>query len=659
MQPRKLLALGAALGLTLQAPTAALAQAAASTQTPAPVAAPAGTPALTAADATTWLDGFMPYAIRRGNIAGAVVVVVKDGQVLTEKGYGVSDVATGAPVSPTQTLFRPGSISKLFTWTAVMQLVEQHKIDLDADINTYLDFKIPPAYGKPITMRELMQHTEGFGEVAKHLLVTDPARARTIEQYLKAWTPPRIFAPGEVPAYSNYGATLAGYIVQRVSGEPFDDYVAQHIFQPLGMNHSTMDQPLPANLAPLMSKGYLAASKPPVPFEIVSATPAGGLTASGDDMGKFMLAHLGQGRLGSAEILQPETAALMHRQSFQLAPPLPGFALGFYHEDRNGHEIIGHAGDTNLFHSDLHLFINDGVGLFVSFNSPGNAGAAGVIRTELLSQFADRYFPAPPSAPLPTLASAKQDGAKMLGSWRLSRRAEGNFLDLAYLLSEAKITMAPDGVLTVSSLKNTAGTPIKWREVGPFVWQEVGGESKMAAVVKNGAVTAIAFDNEPPVFVLQRTPLSRQAGLLFPILGAAAGLLAILGLSWPISAFTRWRYGKSFRHTGQRATAYRLVRGLALVEVVFVVGIVFALINLLSSALVIDGDQDSTFRVFQMLGVIGLLGLIVGPWNLVLTWGDKTASWWAKLTSLLTAVAFYAVTVIAVMIHLLTFSMNY
>jgi len=654
MQPRKLLALAAALGLTLQAPGAA--QAAAPTQTPSPAA---GTPALTAADATTWLDGFMPYAIRRGNIAGAVVVVVKDGQVLTEKGYGVSDVATGAPVSPTETLFRPGSVSKLFTWTAVMQLVEQHKIDLDADINTYLDFKIPPAYGKPITMRELMQHTEGFGEVAKHLLVTDPAHARTIEGYLKTWTPPRIFAPGEVPAYSNYGATLAGYIVQRVSGEPFDDYIAHHIFQPLGMNHSSMDQPLPANLAPLMSKGYRAASNAPDPFEIVSATPAGGLSASGDDMGKFMLAHLGQGRLGSAQILQPQTAALMHRQSFQIAPPLPGFALGFYHEDRNGHEIIGHAGDTNLFHSDLHLFVNDGVGLFVSFNSAGTAGAAGVIRTELLRQFADRYFPAAPAAPLPTLASAKQDGAKMVGSWRLSRRAEGNFLDLAYLLGEAKIAMAPDGLMTVSSLKNTAGAPIKWREIGPFVWQESGGESKMAAVVKDGAVTAIAFDNEPPVFVLQRTPLSRQSGLLFPILGAATGLLAILGLSWPISAFVRWRYGKSFAHTGRRATAYRLVRGLALVEVVFVVGIVMALVNVLSSALVIDGEQDATFRVFQLLGVIGLLGLVAGPWNLVLTWGDKTASWWAKLISLLSTAAFYAVAIIAVMIHLLTFSMNY
>ena len=629
-------------------------------QTPAaaPAAAQPAGQALSASDATTWLDGLMPYAIRRGDIAGAVVIVVKDGQVLVEKGYGTSDVKTQAPMSPTTTLMRPGSISKLFTETAVMQLVEQHKLDLDQDVNTYLDFKIPPAFGKPITLRNLIQHTAGFGEVAKHLIVTNPADARSIESYLKTWIPPRIFPPGEVPAYSNYGVTLAGYIVQRVSGESFDDYIAHHIFQPLGMAHSTFVQPLPAGWSANMAKGYLTASTPARPFEIVNAAPAGALSTTADDMGRFMLAHLNHGSYGGAQILQPQTADEMHRQSFQPTPPLPGMALGFYHEDRNGHEIIGHAGDLNLFHSDLHLFLNDGVGLFVSFNSAGKAGAAQAIRSELLRQFADRYFPAPPAAPPPTLASAKQDGALMTGSWTLSRKPAGDLLDFAYLLSEKTIAMAPDGTLT-AGLENAGGAPIHWREVAPFVWQEVGGEARLAAVVKNGVVTAIGFDNEPPVFVLQHTPPSKQAGWILPLLGAATGLLAIFALSWPLSAFIRWRYKASFPHTGSRAAAYRMVRILALVEVVFVAGLVGALVNLLSSALVIDGAQDGTFRLFQLFGVVGLLGLIAGPWNLLLTWGDKTSSWWAKLTSVLVTAAFFAVSILAVMTHLLTWSMNY
>src|SRR4029077_548444 len=117
---------------------------------------------LTEQDANAWLDGYMPYALHSGDIAGAVVAIVKDGRVLTERGYGFSDVEKRTPVDPEKTLFRPGSVSKLLTWTAVMQLVEQGKIDLDADVNKYIDFKIPERDGKPITLRNIMQHTAGF-----------------------------------------------------------------------------------------------------------------------------------------------------------------------------------------------------------------------------------------------------------------------------------------------------------------------------------------------------------------------------------------------------------------------------------------------------------------------------------------------------------------
>ena len=159
-----------------------------------------------------------PTRCTPGDIAGAVVAVVKDGKIVTERGYGYSDVAKRTPVDPKLTLFRPGSVSKLVTWTAVMQLVEQGKIDLDADVNQYLDFKIPAREGKPVTMRNLMQHMAGFEEQAKGIMSEDP-KAPGFEALLKQWVPERVFAPGTTPAYSNYGASLAGYIVQRVSGE--------------------------------------------------------------------------------------------------------------------------------------------------------------------------------------------------------------------------------------------------------------------------------------------------------------------------------------------------------------------------------------------------------------------------------------------------------
>ena len=223
-------------------------------------------PAMTAQDLNAFFDGVTPYALKRADIPGGVIVIVKDGRILFAKGYGYADVKTKKPVDPATTIFRPGSVSKLFTWTAVMQLVQAGKIDLDADVNKYIDFTIPPYDGKPVTMRNLMTHTPGFEETVRDLLVDAKEQVLPIDVYLKRRLPTRIFPPGEVIAYSNYGATLAGYVVQRVSGEKFEDYIAKHILEPLKMMHSSFMQPLPTKLAPLMATGYLNSSESKVKF---------------------------------------------------------------------------------------------------------------------------------------------------------------------------------------------------------------------------------------------------------------------------------------------------------------------------------------------------------------------------------------------------------
>src|SRR5579875_1544823 len=286
-----------------------------------PPPAPQVTPQLTPEDLAAFFDGFIPIELQRDDIAGAVVVVVKDGNVLFAKGYGYSDVKSRKPVTVNDTLFRPGSISKTFTWTAVMQLVEQGKIDLDRDVNAYLDFRIPDAFGKPVTMRNLLTHSGGFEDVDKGLIVFDPQRDVSLRQSLVANMPARLYPPGTVPAYSNWGAGLAGYIVQRVSGEAFPDYIAHHILAPLGMAHASFQQPLPPALAADMTKGYGAASGAAKPFEYVPAAPAGALAASGDDIGRWMIAQLQDGQLDGQRILQAKTAETMHSPQFR---PVPG-----------------------------------------------------------------------------------------------------------------------------------------------------------------------------------------------------------------------------------------------------------------------------------------------------------------------------------------------
>ena len=153
---------------------------------------------LTAADVETFLDGIVPLQLDREDVAGATVAVVKDGKPLFTKGYGYADVKQKKPVTA-ETLFRPGSVSKLFTWTAVMQLVEQGKLDLGKDVNEYLDFKIPEAFGQPISLKNILTHTAGFEEQLKDLFIADK-RSPNLGNYLKTHIPKRIFAPGTSPA---------------------------------------------------------------------------------------------------------------------------------------------------------------------------------------------------------------------------------------------------------------------------------------------------------------------------------------------------------------------------------------------------------------------------------------------------------------------------
>ncbi len=631
------------------------------TEVPAPAAAPAeGTsaPVLTKADVDAWLDGFIPYALSVGDVAGAVVVVVKDGQFLTERGFGLADVKNRKPVDPERTLFRPGSVSKLFVWTAVMQQVEAGKLDLDTDINTYLDFKVPPRDGKPVTLRNLMTHTPGFGEQLKGLFVIDPKRVPILGKYLSRWTPPRIFEPGEVPAYSNYGAGLAGYIVERVSGEPFATYIENHIYAPLGMSRSSFRQPLQEALMADMSLGYRRASQPARPYELIPNLPAGSVSATGADMGRFMIAHLQNGAFGEGRILKEETARLMHAPSPQLNPPLNGMALGFYHEDRNGHQIVGHAGDTEAFHSDLHLLIDDGVGLFISVNSAGKAGAAGTIRAALLRGFMDRYFPAPrPSEP--TLATAKEHGALMAGTYWSSRRSVTGFFSFTNLMGQTKVTVDPEGLLRVAAFRDAAGSVVKWREVAPFVWKDPSGETTMAAVVKDGRVVNFTSDELPPVMVFQPVPAKALSTWNMPLLYFMVATLILAVLLWPALAIIRRHYKRPFPFQGRAARLHRWTRVVAMIDLA-ALGVYAMIVAKISNGLEnADTPTDPLIRVAQALSVLGSIGAIVAVGNMLVAWGTRGRSLWSKLGATLVALACVAFIWFVVTQKFVTASLNY
>jgi CubicO group peptidase (beta-lactamase class C family) len=660
-----------ALSLALGATPAALhAQ-----QSPAPLVPPgptaqiapvqpaiaAGTHALTADDASSWLDGFMPYAIARGDVAGAVVVVVKDGQVLVQKGYGFADVAARTPVDPQTTLFRPGSVSKLFTWTAVMQLVEQGKIDLDHDINSYLDFQIPAYDGKPITMRNLMTHTSGLEEALKDLIADEPTPEQKLADYIKSHLPTRIFPPGEVPAYSNYGATLAGYIVQRLSGQSFDDYIEQHIFTPLGMQHASFRQPLPAALKPLMSKGYDTASSAPKPFEIVIPAPAGSSSIAGADMAKFMIAHLQDGEYQGQRILQASTAQTMHTTALKILPPLNSMLLGFYQMDRNGRRIIGHAGDTRWFHSEVTLFLDDHVGLFVSLNSVGKDGAAGPIRRALREGFTDRYFPGPaPEGHIDT-AAATADAARLAGTYVSSRRAETNFFSLLNYLLASNVAADGSGDITAGGVETLASQPQHFTPMGPFLWRASGGKTRLAAKLQGQAIAMWGEDETSAVEVNMPPPWYKSAAWLKPGLIGSIACLLLTAIFWPVTAAFRYRYGASFSLSGAQAAAYRATRVASLLDALVMLAWIATLAQMLN-AFALGASMDPWLLALHWAAnVVFPLAVLVFLWNAWVVFATRSGwrSWFARAWSILLVLCGAVLAWVGAAFHLVGTGLHY
>ena len=634
---------------------------------PAGAAAPATVPGaqsgkpLTADDVNAWLDGYMPYALHSGDIAGAVVVVVKDGQVLSARGFGYADVAKKTPVDPYRTLFRPGSVSKLITWTAVMQQVEQGKLDLDTDVNRYLDFRIPPYEGQPITLRQIMTHTSGFEEAAKNGFRGKASDLRPIGAYLKDWTPKRIFAPGTTPAYSNWATVLAGYIVERVSGQTFDDYVEQHIFKPLDMRYASFRQPLPAAIAPYMSTGYSQASEKPKGFEWVQVGPAGSLAASGVDMARFMIAHLENGR----GILKPETAAMMHNSPLarvnakSLIPPLNRMELGFFEMNANGHEIIGHLGDVEAMHTSLALFPNEGVGLYLSVNSAGKAGAAHPLRVNLLQDFTDRYFPSTEHDGRVDAQTAKAHAQALTGLWEGSRRGASSWISAIYLMGQAKVSVDGDGALVIPALKDAAGATERWTEIAPYVWRAGNGHDRLAAQVENGRVVRWSVDGESPFMVFDRVPASRASSWILPLLYLSFAVLLVTFLYWPASWFVRRRYKAELGVTGEARGVYRAARILAGLDVGVLVGWLTFVTVAGSSVTLLTSDSDIWLRLLQIASIVIIPGALgAAAWNAWLTWRDGRR-WPRKLWSVLVLLAAFIVLYFALLCHLISLSGSY
>jgi CubicO group peptidase (beta-lactamase class C family) len=432
-----------------------------------------------------FVDGIVEDSMNvHKGLPGVTVSVVKDGEIVLLKGYGFADVEKKIPVDPKTSMFRIGSISKTFTGLAVMQLVEQGKLDLDADINTYLtDFKIPDTFPEPITLGALLSHRAGFEDAALGILFQqDPAKYVPLADFVKNHLPARVRPVGQTSTYTNYGIALAGYIVQVVSGQDYADYVDEHIFKPLGMNHSSVREPLgadnPASISPelaaLIATGY---SKGPdgkplaQPVDLVGAVgPSGSISSTAGDMARYMMARLDDERYEGGRLVSEETAARMRQRLYHDRPGVVDMAHAMGDNVVNGYQWRWHNGGTTTFFSDMTLYPDLQLGIFVSTNSSDGGGE---LSGRLPRLVFERYYPAkedatPPKPP----ADFVQRGQKYAGTFMMTRRSYTTLEKITALQSGSTFTVDADGYLVQSII----GQTFKWVEVAPGKFENASND---------------------------------------------------------------------------------------------------------------------------------------------------------------------------------------
>ena len=602
---------------------------------------PAGEHQLTTEDVNAWLDGKIPDALKNGDIPGAVVTVVKDGQVVTTRGYGWADTGAsgGDPVAvdPQKSLFRVASISKIPTSIAAMQLVEQGKLDLDTDISSYLDFEIERRFDEPLTLRHLLTHSAGFEQSMKLAQNETSQNETKLEDYVKNNQPGQVFAPGTTPGYSNYGMALTGYIVQRVSGQPFETYVREHVLEPAGMTSSTYEQPLPEGLAGSLGPGYTSSGEE-VPFELRGDFPASSLTVSAPDFAAFMNAQLSR----SPALLREETWEQMWspglgEDTLGNRAKAGEMGLGYFELTRNGRRVVEHGGDIPGWHSKFELYPEENAGIFISYNGDSSNVSSNSLREDLAQGFADRYFPGD---------AVKASGSK--DSSERARQVAGSYVESRVPWTTFAAAWVPvvfsmtiehggDGQLVVGENR--------YVEVEPWLWRQADGAGAIAAQVEDGKVTSLSMG--PALTLLPMTPLQQA---LAPVFFVCLVLLLVVTVAWPVGALRRRRALKRGQEVGSPVPwLTRVARGGGAVALAAQLTWILVLAVFMVTQAAVVGAPSwivPVIRVAQVLQALGVVAVIPAAVDLVIAlrrragWRRVTMS--AVLLAALVALAWWA-----------------
>lgn len=580
-----------------------------------------------------FVDGAVESYRRTDRIAGVTVTVVTKDQVLLSKGYGYAKIDPLAPVDPATTRFRIGSISKTFTYILAMQLAEQGKLDLEADANTYLPdaLKIPdmPAFGR-VRVLDLMQHTAGFEDSALgHLFVEKGEQSLSSEDYLARFRPKRVRAAGKDAVYSNYGVSLLGALVARVAGQDFDTLVEERILKPLGMGTVTFREPglkpgdprgLPdADLA-LWSDGFAAEAGwfAPKGFEhIAQIGPAGGASASASGMAPYMQMLLNGGSREGATILNPASFAKMAAISTRNAEATGAMAHGFFRSQNGPYESLEHGGATLWFHSNMAVWPDAGLGVFISTNTSSGADLARALPALLLEALKPDARPPAPALPDKT---ASHPEFRFAGDYLTERRGFSSFEALFLRLGGASsVSAMPDGSIAITARGQT-------RRLVPdsdTVWRTIDGNDRVV-FRDNGASLAGASG----VTVSTRIgPLDNDL-----VFGGTLNLVFLGSLLALFGAWLRWWFA-----TGKGQGGLERVAGwsafLAAFAWIGAFGVLTAALLPMADQARAVYDYPGPLLPLAQQGLTGAAGLSLLMLPLLFfVWTGRSWSWWRRIT---------------------------
>jgi CubicO group peptidase (beta-lactamase class C family) len=588
-----------------------------------------------------FFDRRVPQLLRDQGVPGAAVVVVAGGRQVLAEGYGHADLGRRRPVVPDRTAFAVASVSKTVTATAAMRLVEEGRLDLDADVNRYLDgFRVADTYPeRPVTLAHLLTHTSGFEDDLVGMAALTPEDALPLAEYLATYQPRRVRPPGEVPAYSNgYGYALVGHLVEAASGVPFADYVSQRVLQPLGMDHTRFTQRPAAGTRLDAATPYVSGNREAPPL-YMNPLPAGGAYATATDMGRFMLAHLGGGRLGDTRVLRPETVARMHQPRHWLHPRLPGVGYGLLEQVISGQRIIGHDGNTLGGHARFGLLPVHDAGIFVATNGDGSDTASRAPHDAVVEEFIARFYPGSPRQPVAGRPAADLD--RFTGTYRTSGISTGDAMMLFIAFTNTvTVDTGPDDTLVTSE---PAGAR-RWEAVGPLLFQAREGTQHLAFKQDaGGAVVALGIDSADPSVSYLRMPWYRSVQTHL-VLVAASSVLLLTVLAWPVVALAR-----RLRH---RPPPSRPTRGQRIARLLAAATALLVLVFIGTLAYLVGAGDERQFRVIltdqawpavapflALITTAGMIGSAAAAWRA--RWWS-TAGRWHYTTLTLAAVGFSA-----------------